>query len=269
MGNPVAFLVRTANVKPGERRATNPHLLTGAYALGALPSAEREEFRIHLTECDTCTDEVSGLLDATTRLADVVEQPAPRALRARVLAATQQAWQLPPQVRSGAQPEMRLPRRHGIRRAAGLILTACVAAAVVLVAHGAQFKWKAAPRPSAREMITAPRSQIGELLTASDLKLAVGRGFSGTASTVAFSRHRDKLLFQAEILPAVPARHVYQLWLVRADGPRSAGLLHPALRPWSLMVSGISGVAEVLVTAEPAGGSPSPTSAAMVTIALA
>ncbi len=61
------------------------HTLTGAYALHALPDAERREFERHLGDCEACAVEVRELSETATRLGLAVSAAAPRELRDRVL----------------------------------------------------------------------------------------------------------------------------------------------------------------------------------------
>ena len=83
---------------------------------------------------------------------------------------------------------------------------------------------------------------------------AIGRAF--------WSRSRG-VLFTANSLPALPASQVYQLWIVPAAGaPLNAGLLSLDAEGRGLM-TGDPGTSEAptgfAVTAEPAGGSATPT----------
>ncbi|MFJ8957997.1 anti-sigma factor domain-containing protein [Lentzea sp. NPDC102401] len=240
-------------MKPGRTRAINPHLLTGAHALGALPDAERVEFEAHLGACPACADEVAGLSETAARLAGAVAQVVPSALRPRLLNAARHVRQVPP----NSEIRAVFSRRQGFRHAAALISAACVAAAAVAGVHGALNATRIAP------VVVSPRTQTGDLLAAPDLRLV-----TSAAGTAAMSRSRDEMLFLADGLRALPRGRVYQLWLVDGDGPRSAGTLRPAGTAMSLLVTGIAGVGEALLTVEPLGGSPGPTSAPVLTLDL-
>ncbi|WP_394613313.1 anti-sigma factor domain-containing protein [Lentzea sp. JNUCC 0626] len=239
----------------GTTSAINPHLLTGAHALGALPDAERDEFEAHLGRCPACTDEVAGLQETTARLGRAVVHVSPRALRPRVLGAVRLVRQAPPTSEITTFPT----RRQGFRRAAALVAVACAAAAVVAGVHSASTT------PTRTSPVTPPRTRVGDLLAAPDLRLATAGTPSGT---VAMSHDRDEMVFLADDLPTLPARRAYQLWLVGDQDTRSAGLLRPAGSATSSLVSGIAGVREVILTVEPAGGSPGPTGAPVLTIVL-
>ncbi|MFJ5986952.1 anti-sigma factor domain-containing protein [Lentzea sp. NPDC092896] len=240
-------------MKPGRTRAIDPHLLTGAHVLGALPAAERVEFEAHLGACPNCADEVAELSETAARLGSAVEHVVPSALRPLLLSAVRQVRQVPP------ESEIRtvFSRRQGFRHAAALISAACVAAAAVAGVHGALTASRIAP------VAISPHTRTGDLLAAPDLRLV-----TTSAGTAAMSRTRDELLFLAEGLRTVPRGRVYQLWLVDDHGPRSAGTLRPAGTAMSLLVTGIAGAGEALLTVEPLGGSPSPTSGPVLTLDL-
>jgi anti-sigma-K factor RskA len=254
-GNPLIGRLRRTNVKPGRTRAINPHLLTGAYSLGALPCAERLEFESHLGTCRSCADEVAGLTETAARLGGAVEHVAPSALRPRLLDAVRHVRQVPPD----SEIKAVFSRRQGFRHAAALISAACVAAAAVAGVHGALTSSRIAP------VADSPRTRTGDLLAAADLRLVTAGEPAGTA---AMSRSRDEMLFLADGLRTLPRDRVYQLWLVDGHGPRSAGTLRPAGAAMSLHVTGIEGVGEAVLTVEPTGGSPGPTSTPVLTIDL-
>ncbi|MGZ3146235.1 anti-sigma factor [Lentzea chajnantorensis] len=110
----------------------------------------------------------------------------------------------------------------------------------------------------------SPHSATGDLLAAPDLRLV-----TAPACTAAISQSRDAMLFMVDDLRTLPRDRAYQLWLVDRHGPRSAGVLRAPARSASMLVTGIAGAREALLTVEPAGGSPSPTSAAVLTVDLA
>lgn len=242
-------------MKPGLTRAINPHLLTGAHALGALLDAERAEFEAHLGRCRGCADELAGLRDTVARLGNAVDHVHPHALRSQVLNAVRHVRQVPPVSESVTVSS----RRQGFRRGAALISAACVTAAAVAGVHGTLTSSAIVP------LAASPRTHVGDLLAAPDLRLVAAGGSAGTA---AVSRSRDEMLFLADGLRTVPHDRVYQLWLVDDHGPRPAGTVRPAGDVTSLLVSGIQGAGEAILTVEPAGGSPSPTGAPVLTIAL-
>ncbi|ANZ43171.1 hypothetical protein BBK82_31495 [Lentzea guizhouensis] len=235
----------------------DPHLLTGAHALGALPDAERVEFEAHLDRCRGCAEEAGGLRETAARLGSAVDHAAsPGVLRSRVLAAVRRLRQVPP----SSEVEAVASLRQGLRRAAGLVLAACATAAAVAGVHATLSTTTTIP------VAASPHTRIGDLLAAPDLRLVTAGQPPGTA---AVSRSRDEMLFLADGLRTLPDDRVYQLWLVDDRGPRPAGTPDPAGRAASLLVTGIGGVGEVILTVEPAGGSPSPTGPPVITVSLA
>ena len=89
------------------------HLLTGGYALDALPDDERAEFEQHLARCPSCAEEAAGLRETAARLAMATAVSPPPGLRARVLTAALRTRQLPP---PGRGPLARSGGRSGQRR---------------------------------------------------------------------------------------------------------------------------------------------------------
>jgi anti-sigma factor RsiW len=73
----------------------DPHALTGAYAAGALPDAERVAFEAHLAGCGPCRAEVAALQDAATLLAAPFEVAPPPGMKAAVLAEIARTPQAP------------------------------------------------------------------------------------------------------------------------------------------------------------------------------
>ena len=105
----------------------------GAYVLGALPPAEREEFERHLAVCADCRRDVADLLplpgllgrvdaaDRSSLLAGSPSVPPPPGLERRLLEAAR-----------AESPRAPLWRRTRTRVAVGLAAAAAVAAAVVV-----------------------------------------------------------------------------------------------------------------------------------------
>ncbi|MDX8035414.1 anti-sigma factor [Lentzea sp. BCCO 10_0856] len=246
----------------------NPHVLTGVYSMNGLPEAEEAEFETHLSQCGTCAEEVAGLAATVSRLADAVAQVPSTELRDRVLSGVRTARQLPPRVETTASGTAAFTRRQGIGRAAWMVAASGVVAAVVFSVHGMQSSQRLTTELPHRGQSRTVDTRIDGFPAASDLRLASSSTPSGAACTVAVSRSQDTLLFLADKLPSLPAHQVYQVWLAGATGPRSAGLLQRASRPAPLVVGGISGVLEVLLTVEPLGGSTGPTGAPLITITL-
>ncbi|MFD4675845.1 anti-sigma factor domain-containing protein [Lentzea sp. NPDC058450] len=242
-------------MNPGTPRAINPHLPTGAYALDSLPDAEHARFQDHLTTCQSCVDETAGLIETAALLGAAVDHDSPTALRPAVLDAIRFVHQIPPDVET--RPS--LSRRQGFRRAATLIGAACLTALAVAGVHNSLTS------PGVGPTGAPVHTRIGDLLAAPDLRLITAPNQAGTA---AVSASRDEMLFLASDLRALPPGRVYQLWRVGSRGPASAGVALPGSEVTSLLLNGMSEADEIILTVEPAGGSPSPTGAPVVTIVL-
>jgi anti-sigma-K factor RskA len=92
-----------------------------------------------------------------------------------------------------------------------------------------------------------------------------GQTIAPKASARAFWSRSRGMVFTASNLPPLPAGRIYQLWVVTAQAPISAGLLTPDATG---NVSDIFNTPQDLpqpvamaVTIEPAGGVPAPTGA--------
>jgi anti-sigma-K factor RskA len=60
-------------------------------------------------------------------------------------------------------------------------------------------------------------------------------------------------------LPAAPAGHTYQLWLMAPGNIRPAGLASPKTGTLQAYLDSLDGAAQVGVSVEPSGGSKQPT----------
>ena len=208
-----------------------------AYVLGALEPAEAEAFRLHLDSCVVCRDEVAAFQRTADALPMAAPQyPLPRGLRRRVVRAVRSE----PRFGSSTQrPARSLSLRGGAARpavalAAGLVAALAVVGAVELGSSGSS-----GPR--------VIQASVGN----AELRLAGGR-----AELIV--RH----------LPSPPAGRIYEVWLKRPNRPPA-----PTTALFSVTSSGagyvgvpgdLSGVADVLVTPEPDGGSKTPTHAPVI-----
>ena len=255
------------------RGQTDLHTLAGAYALDAVPDADRARFERHLARCDACAQEIQGLREATARLGASAAVRPRAELKEQALRAVAQTRQLPPLTRdappgrrarpAGRHPASRLLRRRWLPRlAAGL----AAGVLVVAVAMGA-FTMGAQHRGDQDQ---AGGHAIVAVLNASDVIMLTGRVTTGGSATVLESRHEHSLVFTASGLPALPAAKNYELWLMGPGGTRRAGML-PRARAGMIgpmVVSGLAGGDRMGLTVEPAGGSARPTSAPILMLRL-
>jgi anti-sigma factor RsiW len=256
------------------------HTLTGAYAVHALPDAEREEFERHLAACPSCGSEVAELQAAAGRLGLAVSATTSPELRARVLRQIADVRQEPPRVTGDPAPDRHRAsgryrdrdarggsargggaRRMRLRHLPRFALAACLA---VTAASGGAAVWQYETAQDARrhaEQSRQRQEELARVLAAPDAR-TTGRGElpGGASGTVVVSRERDRAAFLASGMDAPPSGKVYQLWFADGEKMRPAGLMDSAGGSEAvLMEGGVGGASAMGVTVEPAGGSPQPT----------
>jgi anti-sigma-K factor RskA len=245
------------------------HTLAGAFAMDALPAAERARFERHLTGCPECAQEVAGLRETTARLAAATAVIPPAALKQRVMAAAAATRQHPPAAGpAGSRDRARAWRRPGWP---GRLVTAA-AAAVVLVLAGIAVIFGVSNGSMHDQLSRAQDSstQITSVLTAQDATMMTGTVRGGGRLTVVASRSRAALVVSATGLPALAASRRYELWLVGPAGERPAGMLPPARHAMTgpVVASGLRPGDHLALTAEPAAGASHPTAPMMADLVL-
>ncbi|HYS24242.1 MAG TPA: anti-sigma factor [Vicinamibacterales bacterium] len=233
------------------------------YVLGSLDANDRQEFEAHLAGCAECTAEVASLSPVVSVLATAVPQVTPRAeVRDRILDVA--AGLKSSSVGAGAGLKTGPYTLHDRRSPPALVWLPLAAAIVIAVGAG----------------IYALRlqRQVGELqarfdqaqattavLAAPDLARIDLQGETVAPSARAralWSRSRG-LVFTAANLPPAPAGKAYQVWVVTAQMPISAGLLTTdptgGGSQYYMTPPDIAPPVAVAVTLEPSGGVPSPT----------
>ena len=220
-----------------------------AYALGALPRPEASELEAHLRSCAECRSYLEGLRPGIDLLAASVPQlPPPPALRERLLATVRaeakrivKAERIAEAERRAARPPSRWRSWRGIVArpataiAAGLVLVA--GAAIGYLLHGSGG--------ATRSVIPAHRT---------------AQAPPGSVSA-SLARVDGSATLEVKRMPRLGRRQVYEVWtqsgnvlrpqstfVLRRDGTAAAA------------VPNLAGATAVLVTREPRGGSPQPTS---------
>jgi anti-sigma-K factor RskA len=232
------------------------HTLTGAYAAHALAEQEELAFERHLDVCQACAQEVRELQAAAARLGAAVATPPPAELWDRVQAEVRVTRQLPPRI---GRADRRQRRFSPLLAVAAALLVVVVSLAVLNLDLG-------------RRLDRSPRTvdQVAAVLDAPDARTVAARPGSPGQSRVVVSRARGQAVFVASGLPAVPKARTYQLWLIGASGPRSAGVVDPGAggRVTRLLDGRVSQARQVALTVERQGGAPAPTSDPVVIIDL-
>jgi len=246
----------------------------GAYVLGSLDPGDRAAFEIHLSECDECAAEVRSLGRIAATLAQAVPQRTPRSeVQRRVLESLAGS-----PTTSHKSPAMeRLTRTW-------LALAATLAVAVGAGVYAARLQTRVADlearlqqalvQASAGDRAVADARRVSAELQASMGVLAApdlvridlrGQPASPQARGRALWSRVRGMVFTASDLPPLPEGQVYQVWVVTAPRPVSAGLLTPDSSGGALTYfetpPDIPPTIAVAVTIEPAGGLPAPTGA--------
>lgn len=225
------------------------HALTGAYALDAVSGEERAAFERHLSECESCAQEVRELRETATRLALAATQDPPPALRARVLHEIKTVRQLPPETAV-------VPLR---RRGTGLALKLTSVAAAVLFVAAVALGVIVVRQNDQLDRSQAQAAEMAQILRAGDAQVVtLDEGDKGTM-TVAMSRSENRMLVLTEGLASPPAGKDFQVWTDHDGTMVSAGLLNPENGEALLEISGFGDADAVGVTLEPDGGSETPT----------
>ena len=224
------------------------------YVLGSLNPDERREFESHLVGCAECAAEVASLHPVVGALATAVPQVTPRAeIRDRILRSAE----------AGAGPKSRLYTLHD--RKAPSIAWLPLAAAIV-IAVGATVYVARLHREMGELQARFQQAQATTgVLAAPDLARIdlQGQAIAPNARARALWSRSRGLVFTAANLPPAPTGKTYQVWVVTAQSPVSAGLLSPdptgGGTEYYMTPPDIPPPVAVAVTLEPAGGVPAPT----------
>jgi anti-sigma-K factor RskA len=230
-----------------DRRDCGPD--AAAYVLGALEKDELEEFRAHLSGCAACREEVAALqhvADALPAAAPAIAPP--QDLRRRVMEAVRSDQKGLPSATLADRRPARLHRRLRFMppRPAAIISGALAAAAAIVVA-----------------IVLASGGSSSTRVVQANVRGA------GTAKLI-ISAGRGELVVSN--FPPPGRGRIYQVWLQRphrAPSPTRTLFDVTTGGAGEVGVAGdLQGVSEVLVTAEPLGGSSAPTSTPVITARL-
>jgi len=220
------------------------------YVLGSLDPEERRAFESHLAGCAECSAEVASWRPVVGALATAVPQVTPRAeLRGRILSSAAGA-------RTGA---------HLHDRKSRAALTWLPLAAAIVIAVGAALYVARLQRQMGELQARFDQAQsTTAVLAAPDLARIdlQGQPVAPDARARALWSRSRGLVFTAANLPPAPAGKAYQVWVVTAQAPISAGLLTPDSNgvgtQYYMTPADIAPPVAVAVTLEPAGGVPAP-----------
>ncbi|OBK25785.1 anti-sigma factor [Mycobacterium asiaticum] len=214
--------------------------LATPYALHAMSDAERADVDRRVaaapaTVAAAFTDEVRAVRETMAVLAAANTAEPPEHLRAAVLA----------DAADQASP--------GRRRKSPWRTTVLAAAAAVAIGL-AGFGLGVLARPHTTQTVAE------QVMSAPDMRSVSSSLGPGTA-TVMFSRDRNAGVLVMNDVPPPSAGTVYQMWLIGADGPKSAGTMGPgAVQPTTMAtLSNLDTGRMLAFTVEPGAGSPQPT----------
>jgi anti-sigma-K factor RskA len=231
----------------------HPREDVGAWLLGALPDDEAREFAAFLAsgndEAVACRREIAELqpaVDVLPMASPQVDPPA--ALRDRIMNIVESEAQL----LRAAGPEadrVRSAQDHPRRRRwlIGARPALVAAAACVLIIAGVL---------------------AGTLISDNGPDTRVLRASAPEGATVALHMRGDKGELEMTGMPPAPAGRVYQVWLVKGSGaPQPTHTLFSVPRDGRARVAigeSLRSADQVLVSAEPPGGSSAPTSSPVI-----
>jgi anti-sigma-K factor RskA len=226
------------------------------YTLDGLNPSETSAFRAHLATCAVCQEDKQLLDEVVAALAHSAPpvSPAPE-VRERLLASIRDHEPSRNVVEPFRPAQQTVRGRRGTTPLWGMFAAAAaVFVTIALVAEEVRLRRAAAESQSTLAVLTAPD------LARIDL---AGQPVAPDASGRVFWSRSQGLVFTASNLPAPSAGRTYQLWVVTAQAPISAGLLQPdsdgrVARPFSVP-STIPMPVAMAITIEPEGGVPAPT----------
>jgi anti-sigma-K factor RskA len=218
------------------------------YVLGALDEREAAAFRAHMESCAVCREEVAALQVVAGALPAAAPQvQAPPALKRRVMAGVREDARRTRTHARDASAELapaRTARSAGSRRrpalaAAAVAFAVAIAVVAVVLASGSGSQGTRVIRAE----VKAPHARAYLSVRSGHAQLTVAG------------------------MPQSAPGHVYELWIKRTGAPVSTDTLFTVTSSGTAAVGvpgGIGGVTAVMVTSEPLGGSPAPTSTPVI-----
>ena len=259
-------------------RPENPELnLAAAYALGILSPEEARSFERTLASSEAARHEVAEFQEVAAMLAlQSPEVAADPALRARVLARVEQ------------EKVVAIPAAPPSRKPNVLPWLAAAAAVVVIVGMG----WILSQSRSELALRDAAIASLQSELAAGERKLAAREATLNTilepgvkldvlasakpempSIQMFVNAKRGIVIAHAVNLPTLPSDRAYQLWFIPKNGKPIASVTFNSESTGHALVQNIplppgTELTAAAITEEPAGGSPQPTSAIILSGAM-
>jgi anti-sigma-K factor RskA len=226
------------------------------YALGVLSGAEKDQMIAHLQQgCDICEPELRLFQETESRLPYALNNsPLPEALKEKIWNRIQEEPQ-----------EVHREIRWNVIAAAAVIILAIL---------GGWLNWQSNHQlqqsnqelVELRNLLNEQKKEI-EWLRDPSVQLALLTGLdpvSKAKGKMLWNPQFSRGMFYVSLLPPVSAEKAYQLWVIGAHGPVSAGVFYPnpqgsAVVTISRIEGRADGALQFAVTIEPRGGVPQPT----------
>jgi len=246
------------------------HALSGAYVLDAVDDIERAAFTRHLAQCQSCANEVAELREVVAQMADLTEEPPPEGLRERVLAAVSRTPQIAPAepARTSERPVRASSITAGERRWRRIAVAAVAAAVVAIAGTWVVMDSRLRDERSQVGALRSERERIYAVMNAKDVLMRGADLPGGGRIAAAVSPSERAGVAMLAGLPVPPGGEVYQMWLIGGGKANSAVVLPVGVSGGTMLFDWVPGADTFGITIEPAGGSASPTTAPLGTIAL-
>lgn len=238
--------------------------LLPAFALGATTQAETARVQRLLVRCPDLAADLQDMLALADAIGKSVEPAAPPpALRSALLA--QIAADATPAAETSPSPPVRVldetvPRRPALRRPWWLLAAASLLLVLTNGFWAVQFQTLAQQLQAARDSERAIRDFVRS--PALEIVRLQNQDETQVVATVLWDARDNVARLQASALPPVAADQTYQLWLIGADGPISAGLFQTDDQDaGELQFSAtdpLTAYDAIGISIEPAGGSAAP-----------
>jgi anti-sigma-K factor RskA len=222
-----------------------------SYVLGAMPADEHSAFLAHLKDCVVCREEVASLQIVVSSLpAAVPQMPAGADLKRRVMGVVEREAREQQAARGTSASERPRPVRRLLpaawtswRPALAGAAAVAVIALLAVIAFGGGSGGSGGGTRVFHAQVTVPNASASVRVSSGHAALSVAN------------------------MPQSPSGHVYELWIKRAGQPQPTDVLFTVSNGGAATVGvpgDIKGVTEILVTAEPLGGSKVPTSTPVI-----
>jgi anti-sigma factor RsiW len=249
--------------------------LLGAYALDAVSGQERRQVEAHLTSCPRCQAELTAHREIAAMMAAGLSDEVPARVWERVASSTfsshpDEAAGLPPPPLGPLsapdkreRPELVAVARRGRALAWSLGTAAAVAAIILASLFSVQVgQLRLRLQSLEQEVASASLAEAAAIAAAGPhVTVTLAEAGGARAATVVVAP-KGLAYWVSSSLAKLPTSETYQLWGLVDGRPVSLGLLGPDPRHAGLFRVE-AGTAKLMVTAEPAGGVPLPTTAVL------